>query len=264
MAIRRRRSILIKRWLFTYPSHLKWWYSKNLQKFPEQKHLITGVINSYYEFGNKTNGVPNDSEKHHNKWKDFAESMGWDYMPCVRFSHAKKFKSRAWLFNPKVHEKMVQKANKWCSIALDMEPYGLGWKGYHRQPEAIKLDIACKPWNNCTVPVAIYPSLFTAPEIILSNCICNEKIVLDHTTYNVQKFNNLRKALLDRHHYFFTTKLFDRFMVGLFLVYLKDKKILSTIGNIFRSGKIQLDAWFFPRAKDDRVHLFTPNWNPIK
>ena len=243
-------------WLFTHPAHLEWWYSGNIEKYPGQKTKITGIINGYYELGSKKNGVPQDSEQHHNKWKDFAESMGWDYIPCIRFSHAKGLKYRKWLFDPKVHEAVVKKANDWGSIALDMEPYGLGWPGYHRQPEGIELDSAAKVWKECKVPVHIYPSLRTAPEIILSNC--SQKVVLDHTMYNPNKFTDLKQAIADRQSYFVTTRSLGEFWTGLYLAYLNDKTLIKDL------GKLTTNLWFFPRAKDDRRNFFTPNWNPIK
>jgi len=256
---RRRRTNPVKRWLFTHPSHLKWWYSKNVEKNLTHKNLITGLIVAYDEQTQKVKDVPVDSEQHHTKWKDFAESMGWDIIPCLRFSHSKKNrKPRSWLFNPKTHEAIIKKANKWGSIALDMEPYGYGWQGYHRQSEELELDKAAKVWESCSVPVAIYPSLRTAPEIILSNCYTNRRILLDHTTYNFQKIKDIRQAITDRHHCFVQTRLLGQFWTGLFLSYLNDKSAMNKI------NKIVTNLWFFPRAKDDRRNFFTPKWHPVK
>lgn len=254
---RRPTRIQTKRWLWTHPSHLEWWYGPNLRKYPYKKTQITGIINTYVEETHKVRGVPTDSEQHHNKWKDFAEEMGWDYIPGKRFTHTKVNKySRSWLFDPKNHEAMVEKANKWGRIALDMEPYGItGFFKYHTQSEAVLLDKAARAWNRCEVPVAIYPSLFTAPEIILSNCL--ERIVLDHTTYNAKEFHpNLKETILANRHYTISTRCLPTHMIGLYLAYLKNR----TVMNIVRS----FGLWFYPRVKDDRRNFFTPSWSPVE
>jgi hypothetical protein len=251
-------TIQTKRWLWTHPSHLEWWYGRNLRKHPHLKTQITGIINVYAEHTHKVKGVPTDSEQHHNKWKDFAEEMGWDYIPGLRFTHTKVNKHpRRWLFDKKNHEAMVKKANKWGSIALDMEPYGItGFFKYHTQSEVFKLNEAAQPWKECKVPVAIYPSVFTAPEIILSNT--PQKITLDHTTYNFKKLGNINQAITERHNYFSIAKLLSPFWTGLYLAYLNDKEFIKKI------SRVTTNLWFYPRVKDDRPNFLTPNWAPDK
>ena len=161
---RRPRSKPKKRWLFAHPSWLDWWWLKNAEANPELSKLITGVFCVFDETPSKVDGKKYDSVKHYREMERRCKSLGWDFVPGLRFSHRSRANAE-WdrLKDPKEHKAVIKQAAKWPSLMLDMEAYGVNPRLYHSGGEAYELFEAAEPWRKFTKPLYVYPPQYQAP-----------------------------------------------------------------------------------------------------
>jgi hypothetical protein len=264
-----------KRWLFCHPSwlhdarkHGYRWFSQAIAN-EELARLITGVFCVFVE---TPSGA--DSVRHYGAMKAGCHSLGWEFVPGLRFGHQRKSEWQK-LLAASEHAKIIKQTKDWPSLCLDLEPYFWNLQAdgkarkkkipgprYHTGGQAYELFEAAAPWEKFRRKLFVYPPQFQAPTSILrrhprAGAMIEQSNALDHSTYNANRFGRGLHQVMDlRHHYY--QGLGVEYCPGFYLRYLNDQRVMALAEQYGQ-------CWFYPSSRgDDRKRFMTPEWSPQK
>ena len=247
-----------KRWLYSHPSHLRWWVLPNMEKFPEQPRVITGVFCVFVE-----SRSGNDSIRWLSDIRQRCKDLGLDFAYGERHSHQSKDDLQL-PKDPRWQQFTIDKIKTYGGdqVIIDMEPYYSGGQRYHQVNDRKGLEEATVAWKNLG-PVDLYICPM-GPEYVhglalAENAVKGEARVygLDERTYNPLNLGNFAKLMSERAALLEAKGI--KYVPGLFLYFGNDPKVMAETA---KYG----ECWFYARTgsghPDDLPHFGMPSWHP--
>lgn len=246
-------------WMFTHPTHLRWWILPNMEKSPNAERPITGV---FCIFVNTASG--SDSVQYLNEVRTRCEKLGLKFAYGIRHTH-QSYADIKLPFDPAWQQRSVDEllAAGDDYLALDMEPYYSGARRYHNSSEYEQLEKATYPWQAIgRRDLFIYPA---GPPYMHGLALTRQAMLgcvrvhgLDATTYKASTIKNLEDYLALRNS-FFETEGVD-FMPGMYLYNLTDDRVMRAAA---KYGACWVFARTSPNHPDDLPHFGLSTWRPV-
>ena len=251
-----------ERWLYTHPSHALWWILPNLEKNPDLRSLITGVLCVAVDAYNQ------DHSRHLPEVRRRCEALGWTFAAGYRHSHeAGKLDDD---FDPAWHKAQVGKLNRLADkgpVCLDGENYhksvtdGKKTPRFHVASKYDDLLVGASSWQKLSPDARLlyypaHPRIWAGRALLTQAARSGARVTaLCHDTYEASRFGAGLAGVLERN-----VKIFGPgYCPGFYLTYLQDGRVMHLAS---RYGR----CWFYARTaynhKDDLPNFGTPKWRP--